>query len=93
MKLIKSNGKPFTGNAEVIVFNGVTYLRSYQTIVAAIKNGKFKRTWDGYSVSTMRHVWMFVNQFNPEMPKNKGYKTGKAYWLSMPVHSIYFLGK
>ena len=92
MKLIKNNGKEFRGNAEVFTMNGVTYLRSYQTIVAVIKNGKFYRTWKGYSVSTLRHVWMFVNQFKPEMPSNAGFKTGKAYWLSMPVHSIYFLG-
>ena len=48
--------KSFYGKAKVIIDGGETCLQSYNTIVCKIVNGEFLRLWNGYSVTTMKHV-------------------------------------
>lgn len=71
--------KSFYGKAEVIERdNGDIELRSYNTIVARIRNGRFERLWSGYSATTMKHVNSFLWNFDI----NGG---GKAWWDSLEV--------
>lgn len=51
--------KSFYGKALVIIDGDTVYLRSYETIVCAIRNGVFHRLWYGHSVTTMIHVNAF----------------------------------
>ena len=60
-KLIPTDShKSFYGKAKVIVNDNGWYLQSYDTIVCMIDNkGEFSRLWQGYSVTTMRHINAF----------------------------------
>ena len=74
-----NNRKSFYGKAEVIEQdNGIIELRSYNTIVARIRNGKFERLWSGYSMTTINHINAFLDAFGI----NGG---GKAWWNSLEV--------
>jgi hypothetical protein len=74
-----NNRKSFYGKASVIERdNGDIELRSYETIVARIRNGNIERLWDGYSATTMNHVNSFLNLFGIS-------GGGKAWWLSLDV--------
>jgi hypothetical protein len=74
-----NNRKSFYGKAEVIEQdNGTIELRSYQTIVARIRNGKFERLWSGYSMTTMNHINAFLNAYGIS-------GGGKAWWDSLEV--------
>ena len=79
-ELKPNNGrKSFYGKALVIELeNGDILLRSYETIVARIRNGRFERLWSGYSVTTMNHINAFIALFGI----NGG---GKAWWTSLEV--------
>ena len=58
--LIPNNGrKSFHGKAQVIMIGDTAYLRSYQTIVCSVCNGKFARIWPGHSCTTMIHINAF----------------------------------
>lgn len=72
--------KSFYGKAKVIEKdNGEKVLQSYTTEVCKIgSNGEFVRLWDGYSVTTMRHINSFLSFFG--IPGG-----GKAWWNSQPV--------
>lgn len=71
--------KSFYGKAKVIKKdNGDIELRSYSTIVARVRNGKFERLWSGYSATTMNHINSFINTFGI----NGG---GKTWWCSLEV--------
>lgn len=71
--------KSFYGKAEVIEKdNGDIELKSYQTIVARIRNGKFERLWSGYSMTTMNHINAFVDAFGID-------GGGKAWWDALEV--------
>jgi hypothetical protein len=71
--------KSFYGKALVIEQdNGDIELRSYETIVGRIRNGRFERLWSGYSATTMNHINSFVDAFGI----NGG---GKAWWDSLEV--------
>ena len=71
--------KSFYGKAEAIEKeNGDIELRSYNTIVARIRNGHFERLWSGYSVTTMNHVNSFIDAFGIS-------GGGKAWWESLKV--------
>lgn len=73
------NRKSFYGKAEVITKeNGDIELKSYNTIVARIRNGNFERLWAGYSATTMRHVNAFIDTFGVS-------GGGKAWWTSLEV--------
>lgn len=58
--------------------NGDIELKSYDTIVARIRNGKLERLWAGYSVTTMNHVNSFIDTFGIS-------GGGKAWWMSLEV--------
>ncbi len=74
-----NNRKSFYGKAEVIERdNGTIELRSYQTIVARIRDGKFERLWDGYSMTTMNHINAFLDTFGIR-------GGGKTWWTSLEV--------
>lgn len=71
--------KSFYGKAVVIEKdNGDIELRSYDTIVARIRNGRFERLWSGYSATTMNHINSFINTFGIS-------GGGKAWWTSLEV--------
>ena len=73
--------KSFYGKAEVIEKdNGDIELRSYSTIVARIRNGKFERLWHGYSQTTMNHINSFIDTFGID-------GGGKAWWESLEIVS------
>lgn len=80
MELRPTNGrKSFYGKAGVIQKeNGDIELRSYNTIVARIRNCKFERLWSGYSATTMNHINAFLDAFGI-----KG--GGKAWWTALEV--------
>jgi len=70
--------KSFYGKAVVIDTGKIRLLRSYNTIVAYFdKKGRLHRTWDGWSMTTARHV----DAFN-------GGGIGKSEWLEMKVEKI-----
>lgn len=71
--------KSFYGKAVAIEkSNGEIELKSYNTIVAKIVNGEFKRLWSGYSQTTMRHINAFIRAYGI----NGG---GKSWWDSLEV--------
>lgn len=71
--------KSFYGKASVIEKdNGDIELRSYNTIVARIRNGKFERLWDSYSATTMNHINSFIDAYGIS-------GGGKAWWTSLEV--------
>lgn len=71
--------KSFYGKAKVIEHdNGNIELKSYDTIVARISNGRFERLWDGYSATTMNHINSFIDTFGID-------GGGKAWWTSLEV--------
>lgn len=70
--------KSFYGKASIYERDGKLYLRSYTTTVAYIdKEGKLHRLWEGWSVTTARHLVSFV-----------GHALSKKTWLSLPVEEI-----
>lgn len=72
--------KSFYGKAKVIEQdNGEKVLQSYNTWVCKITScGEFVRMWNGYSVTTMRHVNSFLSFYGI----NGG---GKNWWNAQPV--------
>lgn len=80
IELRPTNGrKSFYGKAGAIQRdNGDIELRSYNTIVARIRNGKFERLWSGYSMTTMNHINAFLDTFGI-------YGGGKAWWDALEV--------
>lgn len=74
--------KSFYGKARVLEMDdGTKALKSYDTIVLILKNGKLHRTWGGYSVTTMRHVNSFLDHFGLD-------GGGKAWWDKMPAEKL-----
>lgn len=64
LKAIKENENGFTlegfGNRAVVYpFEGGYILQSYYTEVACITDGKFYKLWDGFSVTTLKHINAF----------------------------------
>lgn len=78
----------FTGQAYALVSKRTPekLLVSYDTVVAKINpDGSFHRAWSGWSVSTARHVRLFVAEYCPAMVG----KTRKTDWEAMKVESVY----
>lgn len=74
-----NNRKSFYGKAKVIEKdNGDIELKSYDTIVARIRNGHFERLWDSYSATTMNHINSFLDTFGIS-------GGGKAWWTTLEV--------
>ena len=57
------------------------FLQSYDTIVAYIANGKLFKLWDGYSVTTSRHIQAFCYTYGVKGPSKKE-------WENMPYKRI-----
>ena len=77
LPVMSDKAKSFYNKAVVTEHdNGDIELRSYNTIVCRIRNGKFERLWDGYSATTMRHINAFVDFYGI-----KG--GGKAWWTKL----------
>ena len=76
------NQKSFYGKAKVIEDKtGDIFLQSYNTLVCYITAaGEVKRLWDGYSVTTLKHINDFLHLFN----KQGG---GKKWWISQVVET------
>lgn len=74
------DGKSFYGKAWIVEDEeeNITYLQSYDTYVAKIEGGIFKRLWDDYSATTMRHINAFL--IENDMPT-----MNKKTWESLPV--------
>ena len=53
-------------------------LRSYNTEVAAIKNGRFIRLWSDYSDTTQRHI----NEYRQQAGLDP---ISKKEWLNLPI--------
>lgn len=82
LKPIHSGQKSFWGLAHVKRFNstGAVHLVSYTTYVCCVDAaGRFHRTWDGWSRTTMKHIVEFVRQFVPGGPLTK------KEWEALPV--------
>ncbi len=63
---IYSNVKSFYGKAKIIREDGKIKLKSYETIVATIENGKPQiNGW--YSATTTRHIKEFLQQMGFEI--------------------------
>lgn len=78
------NRKSFYGKAKVIESKEGRYLQSYDTIVCFLSyGGTFIKLWDGYSVTTMRHVNSFMCFV--------GWSEcgGKSWWDSLEVEKEY----
>ena len=91
-----SYAKPhsFRGNAIVILDdNGAKRLMSYATIVAEVDaDGVFHKRWQGWSVSTARHIRMFAREYAPTWlamlgvgADGKPHRSFKDNWLALPV--------
>lgn len=72
--------RSFYGKARIIEKDsGERILQSYNTEVCKITpGGEFVRLWDGYSLTTMRHVNSFLQFFGIA-------GGGKAWWDAQPV--------
>ena len=69
--------KSYYGKAHYYEYCGVSFLRSYNTTVCRIIDGKFERLWSGYSKTTLNHVNDFRKLYG-FAPLNK------KEWLSIP---------
>lgn len=58
--------------------NGIIELQSYNTIVGRIADGKFERLWNGYSLTTMRHINAFIDFYGLQ-------GGGKKWWDNLEV--------
>lgn len=79
-KLDPINQKSFYGKATVYEYaDGAMVLTSYATRVAEITpDGEFRRLWNGYSATTMKHVNAFIARYGID-------GGGKKWWDSLPV--------
>ena len=81
LNTVKDGAKSFYGKAKVNTYDkGTKELVSYGTKVVRLgKDGTIKRLWDGYSMTTLRHV----NEFLAQNGSDK--KLTKKDWLAMEV--------
>ena len=78
--------KSFYGKCRVIETEQVLYLRSYDILVCYWdkKRKVFNKLWDGYSLTTMRHVNSFMRYLGLSLG-------GKKLWDSMECDTNYTL--
>lgn len=79
LKPIKDTRKSFYGKAVVETKGNVLTLYSYNTKICSIIDGcQFVKHWDGYSLTTNRHIAEFClqNGFTPYSKKE---------WENLPV--------
>lgn len=81
LSAIYDKSRSFYGKAQVIhdYESGTIKLKSYNTIVCMIDNfNEFHKLWNGYSVTTMRHINEFIHQYGIS-------GGGKKWWESLPT--------
>ena len=71
----------FYHKAVYIETDAGAFLRSYNTVVAAVIGGAPVRLWDGYSQTTLRHINAFFYKYGVET-------VSKKEWLQMPVETL-----
>ena len=69
--------KSYYGKAHYYEYENAVFLRSYETTVSRIIDGKFERLWSGFSKTTLAHVNDFRKLYGMT-PLNK------KEWLSLP---------
>ena len=85
LKPMHDRAKSFYGKATVFQnLSGKYILKSYQTDVCYIDSEGLHRTWDGYSVTTLRHVDEFSRQI-------LGKPVNKKTWCAMEVEPKAFI--
>lgn len=75
---LKPNGrqKSFYGKAVIFENHGKYFLQSYETIVASIDEyGIFRRHYNGFSATTMRHINAFLENFGKHETKKKDWES------------------
>ena len=76
--------KSFYGKAKIIECKDGRYLQSYDTLVCFLSyGGTFKKLWDGYSATTMRHINSFM------LFVGWSECGGKKWWDSLEVNKKY----
>lgn len=83
----RQHQKSFWQRAKVIIVGNFTLLKSYDTIVCGVKRKEdggrtFYRFWDGYSVTTMKHIDAFMEYVKWQNTNSRG----KAWWTSSEVY-------
>lgn len=85
IELLPNNGqKSFGGKAQIVRSDHVYVLYSYHTPIAMIiRNGgsNFVRLWDGYSLTTMRHINAFRSLYGLDA-------ISKKQWEKIPVNDV-----
>lgn len=74
--------KSYYGKAKVVeIENGDSVLISYNTEICKItKEGEFKKLWNGYSLTTMRHINSFLATFGFA-------RRNKEWWNKQPIEA------
>lgn len=76
----------FNGRAVIIPIENGYVLKSYETEVAAIVGGSFFKLWNGYSVTTMKHINAFRDYFGLT-------QIGKREWVEMATPETVYTEK
>lgn len=75
--IAKYNGVKIDARAVVLKYDcDCVLLKSYKTIVAAIVGTQFIKLWDGFSVTTLKHINQFLSAYN-------GATVNKRAWIEM----------
>lgn len=90
----KNGGRTPRKNCFAVVFHGVTYLVSYQTIVCSVDDrGKMEKYWNDYSSTTQNQINQFLALFDRDFVMRSD--TGeiinginKKEWLAMETSSL-----
>ena len=70
-----------TNKAVIIPVDGGFLLKSYYTTVAGYVNGTFYKLWEGYSVTTMKHINAFREYLNLSI-------LSKREWIEKPTVEV-----
>ena len=98
LKPMADNQKSYYGKATVIINGDAIILKSYDTMVAAydLEKKTFRRLWDGYSVTTMKHINSFIYALHlidygtrSPFPADAHLQGGKKWWLSLEMYRDY----
>lgn len=78
---VYDNRKSFYKKAFVAINENTHTLISYDTKVVSVENGLITRLWNGYIITTMRHINEFLRQEGLEV-------SGKRWWESLPCGEV-----
>lgn len=84
-ELMPNNSQKSFYKKAIVETNGnKAILKSYDTIVCGIDKNGFHRYWNGYSVTTMKHINSFIDLYN--IPGG-----GKKWWLNTEIERFNFV--